>query len=84
MRGGARRNERKGRTSARAAPAPLSPDDGLWDVHAAARFLKRSVSWGYDRGEDGSLPVRRLAGWGVRFIPAELRAWVQDGGGSRR
>ena len=46
--------------------------------------LKRSVSWVYHRVEDGTLPVKRLAGWGVRFIPAELRAWVQDGGGSRR
>lgn len=55
----------------------------LWDVRAAARFLKRSVSWVYHRAEDGTLPVKRLAGWGVRFIPAELRAWVQDGGGRR-
>lgn len=30
------------------------------------------------------LPVKRLAGWGVRFIPAKRRAWVQDGGGNRR
>lgn len=66
------------------APQPLPPDNELWDVHAAARFLKRSVSWVYHRVEDGTLPVKRLAGWGVRFIPAELRAWVQAGGGSRR
>ena len=59
--------------------APLPPDDELWDVQAAARFLKRSVSWVYHRVEDGTLPVKRLAGWGVRFIPSELRAWVQDG-----
>lgn len=66
--------------SARAEPTPLPPDDELWDVRAAARFLKRSVSWVYHRAEDGTLPVKRLAGWGVRFIPAELRAWVRDGG----
>ena len=64
-------------------PAALPPDNELWDVHGAARFLKRSVSWVYHRAEDGSLPVRRLGGWGVRFIPAELRAWVEEGGGRR-
>lgn len=64
-------------------PAPLPPDGELWDVHAAARFLRRSVSWVYHRAEDGTLPVKRLAGWGVRFIPSELRAWVESGGGRR-
>lgn len=70
-----------------AAPSPaalLPPDSELWDVHAAARFLKRSVSWVYHRTEDGTLPVRRIGGWGVRFIPSELRAWVQAGGDRRR
>lgn len=64
-------------------PAPLPPDNELWDVHAAARFLKRSVSWVYHKAEDGTLPVKRLGGWGLRFVPAELRAWV-DGGAARR
>jgi len=62
------------------APPALPPDDELWDVRAAARFLKRSVSWVYHRAEDGTLPVKRLAGWGLRFIPGELRAWVDSGG----
>ena len=57
---------------------PLPPDNELWDVRAAARFLKRSVSWVYHRAEDGTLPVKRLAGWGVRFVPSELRAWVGE------
>ena len=61
-----------------------SRDDELWDVHAAARFLKRSVSWVYHRAEDGTLPVKRIGGRGLRFIPAELRAWVDASGGSRR
>ncbi len=61
-------------------PSALPPDDELWDVHATARFLKRSVSWVYHRAEDGTLPVKRLAGWGLRFIPGELRAWVESGG----
>jgi len=60
---------------------PLPAANELWDVRAAARFLKRSVSWVYHKAEDGTLPVRRLGGWGVRFIPAELRAWVESGGG---
>ena len=67
-----------------ASPASLPPENELWDVHAAARFLKRSVSWIYHRVEDGTLPVKRLAGWGVRFIPSELRAWVETGGAVRR
>ncbi len=57
-------------------PDPLPPDNELWDVRAAARFLKRSVSWVYHKAEDGTLPVKRLAGWGVRFVPADLRSWV--------
>lgn len=66
------------------AAAPLPPDNELWDVHAAARFLKRSVSWVYHRAEDGTLPVKRIGGWGLRFIPAELRAWVEASGEPRR
>jgi predicted DNA-binding transcriptional regulator AlpA len=61
----------------------LPPDNELWDVHAAARFLKRSVSWVYHKAEDGTLPVRRLGGWGIRFVPAELRAWVVSGDDGR-
>jgi predicted DNA-binding transcriptional regulator AlpA len=53
-------------------------------VRAAARFLKRSVSWVYHRAEDGTLPVKRLGGWGLRFVPGELRAWVETGGAAKR
>jgi predicted DNA-binding transcriptional regulator AlpA len=52
-------------------------------VRAAARFLRRSVSWVYHKAEDGTLPVKRLGGWGLRFMPSELRAWV-DAGDARR
>jgi len=61
----------------------LPPDNELWDVRAAARFLKRSVSWVYHRAEDGTLPVKRLGGWGLRFVPGELRAWVEHGAAKR-
>jgi predicted DNA-binding transcriptional regulator AlpA len=53
-------------------------------VHAAARFLRRSVSWVYNKAEDGTLPVTRLGGWGLRFIPGDLRAWVASGAPRRR
>jgi hypothetical protein len=42
------------------------------------------VSWVYHRAEDGTLPVKRIGGWGLRFIPAELRAWVMASGTPRR
>jgi predicted DNA-binding transcriptional regulator AlpA len=42
------------------------------------------VSWVYHRTEDGTLPVKRLGGWGVRFIPRELREWVEASGAPRR
>jgi predicted DNA-binding transcriptional regulator AlpA len=73
---------RAARASARENELP--PDNELWDVHAAAKFLKRSVSWVYHRAEDGTLPVRRLGGWGLRFIPAEVRDWVAAGAPRRR
>jgi len=66
--------------SRKARLSALPPDDQLWDVRAAARYLQRSMSWVYHRAEDGTLPVRRLGGWGLRFIPGELRAWVEGGG----
>ncbi len=69
--------------SAPPGPTSLPPDDELWDVRAAARYLKRSVSWVYHKAEDGTLPVRRLGGWGIRFIPGELRAWVESCGARR-
>ncbi len=72
------------RVAAKRSEPQLPPDNELWDVHAAARFLKRSASWVYHRAEDGTLPVRRLGGWGIRFIPGELRAWVESGAGRPR
>ena len=72
------------RIVANAGESALPPDNELWDVHAAARFLKRSVSWVYHKAEDGTLPVKRIGGWGVRFIPGELRGWVESGGAGTR
>jgi predicted DNA-binding transcriptional regulator AlpA len=77
-------SRQEGRSRRARIPPELPPEDQLWDVRAAARYLQRSVSWVYHRAEDGTLPVRRLGGWGLRFIPGELRAWVEGGGVASR
>ena len=53
------------------------PTDRLWDVHQAAAFLKRSISWVYKAAERGELPRARGFGWGLRFVPGELYAYVK-------
>ncbi len=85
-RGASREETRRGerlRAMEVVAATPLPPDNELWDVRAATTFLKRSVSWVYHKAEDGTLPVKRLGGWGLRFIPGELRAWVEAGAARR-
>lgn len=64
----------------------LPPENELWDLKHAALFLKMSESWVYKRVADGTLPVRRLNGFSLRFEPSELRAWAASnvGGGRRR
>ena len=47
----------------------------LWDVRRAAKYLAKSTTWVYREAEAGRLPFRRV-GRALRFIPAELRAWV--------
>lgn len=47
----------------------------LWDVRRAAKYLAKSSTWVYREAESGRLPFRRI-GRALRFIPAELRAWV--------
>ena len=49
----------------------------LWDVRRAARYLSKSTTWVYREAEGGRLPFRRV-GRTLRFIPAELRAWVHS------
>jgi hypothetical protein len=61
----------------------LPPDTETWEVRHAARFLKRSASWVYKKAEAGVLPVILLDGWGLRFDPKELRAWL-DGQKTRK
>ena len=50
-------------------------DENLWDVARAAQFLGMSVSWTYRAAETGVLPYRRV-GSRLRFVPSELRDWV--------
>ncbi len=67
-----------------AEPAKLPPENELWDLRAAARFVKMSASWVYKRVEEGTLPVVRLNGYALRFDPTALREWVAKNGNVRR
>lgn len=69
--------------SIRSPNASLPPENELWDLRAAARFLKLSTSWVYKRVEDGTLPVTRVNGYSLRFEPSALREWVANNGSSR-
>jgi predicted DNA-binding transcriptional regulator AlpA len=62
----------------------LPPENELWDIGDAARFLKMSTSWVYKRVERGDMPCRRIHGWALRFVPAELRAWASKQPSRRR
>ena len=61
-------------------PPPVEdalPGDGeMWEVGHVARFLKRSESWVYKKSAAGILPVHRLDGWGLRYVPDEIRYWA--------
>ena len=62
----------------------LPPETELWDIAHAAQFLKMSTSWVYKRVESGDLPCKRMHGWALRFVPAELRAWAEKQPSRRR
>ena len=50
----------------------------MWEVGHVARFLKRSESWVYKKTAAGVLPVHRLDGWGLRYVPLEIRNWADQ------
>lgn len=52
------------------------PADELWDANDAARYLKVSRSWVYQRAESGLLPCLRVGGL-VRFDPSIVRAFAR-------
>jgi predicted DNA-binding transcriptional regulator AlpA len=56
----------------------LPPEDELWEVEHVAQFLKRSESWVYKKTALAVLPVRRLDGWGLRYVPSEIRKWASE------
>ena len=57
------------------AAATPEVDNELWGVEELARFLGMSTSWVYRSTEAGLVPYRRV-GRSLRFLPAEIRAWV--------
>ena len=59
-----------------AKDTPAEPADELWDANDAARYLKVSHSWVYQRAESGLLPCLRVGGL-VRFDPATVRAFAR-------
>jgi len=56
--------------------------ESLWDVASAARYLGMSKDWVYKQAARGVLPYRKIGG-GLRFIPAEIRAWAESQPGVR-
>ena len=57
-------------------PKADSTDDELWDANDAARYLKVSRSWIYQRADAGLLPSLRIGGL-LRFDPAGVRAFAR-------
>jgi excisionase family DNA binding protein len=61
-------------TNAKDGPAEQAGE--LWDANDAARYLKVSRSWVYQRAEAGVLPCLRVGGL-LRFDPATVRAFAR-------
>ena len=61
-------------TNAKDTPADHAGE--LWDANDAARYLKVSRSWVYQRAEAGLLPCLRVGGL-LRFDPATVRAFAR-------
>jgi excisionase family DNA binding protein len=55
----------------------------LWDAKDAARYLKVSRSWVYQRAEAGLLPYLRVGGL-LRFDPAVVRSFARGEGQPER
>jgi excisionase family DNA binding protein len=55
---------------------PADPMGELWDAKDAARYLKVSRSWIYQRAESGLLPCLRVGGL-IRFDPEAIRAFAR-------
>ena len=53
-------------------------DESLWHAADVATFLKTSRSLIYAMAADGRMPCRRVGAL-LRFVPSEIRAWVENG-----
>lgn len=51
--------------------------EALWTVDDVAGYLRASKSYVYKAAEKGLLPCRRV-GMLLRFVPGEVRAWVEE------
>ncbi len=63
--------------------AALQQPEGLWDARDVAQYLKASRSWVYHEAQAGRLPCIKLGGL-LRFVPAEIRKFVQNRGAGPR
>ena len=54
----------------------IIPAEQLWTARQAAQFLNIGRNAVYEMVDRGELPSLRI-GSRVRFIPAEVRAWVE-------
>ena len=54
----------------------MIPAEQLWNVRQAAAFLNIGRNATYEMAKSGELPNIRI-GSRIRFIPAELRGWVE-------
>ena len=52
------------------------PMESLWTWREVAEFLRIGRNAVYEMAANGDLPSLRVGGSRVRFIPAEIRAWV--------
>ena len=57
-------------------PLLAIPAEQLWTVRECAAFLRLGRNAIYEMAERGELPSFRI-GSRVRFVPAEVRAWVE-------
>lgn len=52
--------------------------EGLWTVDDVAEFLRLRPKTVRGRVSRGAIPHRKIDGL-VRFVPAEIRRWVEEG-----
>lgn len=61
------------------ARMPVQP---LWTVAEVAAFLQLSKDFVYKHAARGELPCRKVGG-ALRFVPDEIRSWLDRQGGGQ-